>query len=66
MSNFQNFVSDKEANSLQALVDRNSGATDTGGFVSLSTAANRAHVSLLFLKIMSEKKDCLAFLNSRL
>ena len=30
-------MSVKEANSLQALVDRNSEATDTGGFVSLST-----------------------------
>lgn len=38
----------KEANSLQALVDRGSGATDTGGFVSLLTVSNKAH-ALLFL-----------------
>ena len=56
----------KEANSLQALVERCSDATVTGGFVSLSTAANRARTLLLFLVMMSEKKDCLAFLSSRL
>ena len=54
----------KEAKSLQALVDRNSEATDTGGFVSLSTVANKARA--LFLAMMSEKKDCRAIFNSKL
>ena len=39
----------KEANSLQALVERCSDATDTGGFVNLTTVANRARALLLFL-----------------
>lgn len=56
----------KEANSLQALVESSSGATDTGGFVSLSTVVNKARALLLFLAMMSEKKDCLAFLSSKL
>ena len=51
----------KEANSLQALVDRNSEATDTGRFVSLSTVANKARELFLFLVMMSEKNDCRAF-----
>lgn len=55
----------KEANSLQALVDGGSGATDTGGFVSLLTVSNKAH-ALLFLAMMSERKDHLAFLSSKL
>ena len=46
-------------NSLQALVDRCSEATGTGGFVSLLTVANKAQALLLFLAILSEKKDCL-------
>lgn len=36
---------------------------DTGLFVSLSTAADNTHVLLLFLVMMSEKKDHLAFLS---
>ncbi len=39
----------KEANSLQALVDNSSEATDTGGFVSLSTMANKTRALFLFL-----------------
>ena len=38
-----------DANSLQALVDRCSSATGTGGFVSLSTVANKAQALFLFL-----------------
>lgn len=53
-----------ETNSLQALVDRCSEATDTGGFISLWAVANKARALLLFLVMMSEK-DCLAFLSSR-
>ena len=56
----------KEAKSLQALVDNSSDATGTGGLVNLSTVANKARELLLFLAIMSEKKDRLAFLSSRL
>ena len=33
----------EEENSLQTLVDRNSEATDSGGFVSLSTEANKVY-----------------------
>ena len=51
----------KDANPLQALVDRYSEATGTGGFVSLLTVANMARALLLFLVIMSWKKDCLDF-----
>ena len=50
----------KEANSFQALVDRSSEASDTRGFVSLSTLANKAQALLLFLAMMSEKKDCIS------
>ena len=39
----------KDANSSQALVDRCSEATGTGGFVSLSAVANRAWALLLFV-----------------
>ncbi len=46
-------------------MDRNSESTDTGGFVILTTAANKAGALLLFLA-MSEKKDRLAFLSSKL
>ena len=56
----------KEANSLQALTDKNSDFTGTGGFVSLSTVANKVRELLLFLAIMSVKKDSLAFLSSKL
>ena len=55
-----------DANSSQALVDRCSEATGTGGFVSLSTVANKAQALFLFLVIMSEKKDCLDYFNSKL
>ena len=55
-----------DANSSQALVDTCSDATGTGGFVSLSTVANKAQALFLFLVIMSEKKDCLDFFNSKL
>ena len=51
-----------DANSLQALVDRCSEATGTGGFVSLS----KARALILFLVIMSERKDCLDFFSSKL
>ena len=50
-----------DANSLQALVDRCSEATGTGGFVSLSTAANKARELFLFLVIMSEVRTDLTF-----
>ena len=50
-----------DANSLQALVDRCSEATGTGGFVSLLTVANKAQAFFLFLVGMSEKKDYLDF-----
>ena len=56
----------KKAESLHALVDRNSEATDTGGLVNLSTVANKARALFLFLVMMSEKKDCRAFFNSKL
>jgi len=56
----------KEENSLQAVVDKNAEATNTGGFVSLSTVANKARALFLFLAMMSEKKDCRAFFNSKL
>ena len=55
-----------DANSVQALVDRCSESTGIGGFVSLSTVANNARALFLFLVIMSEKKDCLDFFNSKL
>ncbi len=51
-----------KANSLQALKDRNSGSTNTGGFVNLSTVANRARAFLLFSAVSSEK-DGLTFLS---
>lgn len=51
----------KEANSLQ--VDRSLEPTDTGGFVSLSTVAIKAPALLLFLAMMSEKNEHLAFLS---
>lgn len=41
-------------------VDKSSGATYTGEFVSLSTVANKASALLLFLAIKSENKDRLA------
>lgn len=56
----------KEANSLQALVDKCSEATGTGEFVSLLTVANKTRALLLFLVIISEKKACLAFFSSKL
>ena len=55
-------MSVKKANSLQALVDRNSEATDTGGLVSLSTVANKARELFLFLVMMSEERlSCLFY-----
>ena len=56
----------KVENSLQALAERSSGATDTGGFVSLSTVVNRARALLLFLAMISEKKASLAFFRLKL
>ena len=53
-------LSVKKAKSLQALVDRSSEATDTGGLVSL-TVANKARALFLFFVMMSENKDCRAF-----
>ena len=50
-----------DANSSQALVNRCSEATDTGGFVSLSTVANEA-----FLFLVVSEKDCLDFFSSKL
>lgn len=38
-----NVVKKNGTNSLHGLVDRSLGATDTGGFVSLSTVAGHAH-----------------------
>ena len=54
----------KDANSLHALVDRCSEAIGTGGVVSLSTVVIRARALLLFVLIISEKKDGLDFFSS--
>ncbi len=51
---------------MQALVDRSSEATDTEGFVDVSTVGNKAHASILFWTMMLETKDCLAFFSSEL
>ena len=42
---------------MQALVDRNSEATDTGGFVSLSTVANRVSHMHIFITETSNRED---------
>ena len=55
-----------DANSSQALIDRCSEAIGTGGFVSLLTVANKVQALFLFLVIISQKKDCLDFFNSKL
>ena len=54
----------KAAKSLHDLLDSSSGGTDAGGFVSLFTTENNVRALLLFLLIISEKKDCLAFFSS--
>ena len=45
----------KQANSLHFSVERSSGAICLGGFVSLSTIANRVRVLLMFFLVISEK-----------
>lgn len=47
-------------------LDRKSEGNDTERFVILPTAANEARALLLFSMIMSEKKDRLAFLTSKI
>lgn len=43
---------------MHALVDWSSAATVTGGVV--GEVANKVHVLLLFLAMLTENKDCLA------
>ncbi len=51
---------------MQAEDNHSSEDTDTGGFVSLSTVANKTCVLFLFVVMASEKNECLAFLSSKL
>lgn len=51
-------------NSLHLSMDRRSGASGGGGLFTLSTVANKECALLMFLVMMSEKKNCLALLNS--
>ena len=51
LSDCLHFEGKKEANSLHALVDRSSEATDTGGFFSLSTVANKARAMFLAINL---------------
>lgn len=46
-------------------VDKSLEAPDAGGFVSLSTGANKATELLLFLPMMSEEREYLKFINAK-
>jgi len=64
LSNVKSLSVKKVAKPLQAVVDRKSQGNGAGGFVYLSTASNKDCAMLLFLVIMSGKKDRLVFLKT--